>query len=283
MLNLTAKKLILYYMRKFILFTDLDGTLLDHETYSFAAAEEALSLVKSKRIPLIIVTSKTRTEILDIQKKLDISEPFIVENGGAVFFPQQTDIDDLALKDFEKKDGFFAKTIGSDRKEIIDFLEPLKEEFKIRSFVDFSNSELSKLMDMNINEVEKSKKREFSEPFIFFEDAKENLRLLNEKAAQSGFKVLKGGRFYHLVGKLQDKGEAVKIVKKVYNASDWEFGTSIGIGDSMNDLEMLKNVDIPVIVKKKNGKYEDICLPGLVKADAAGPEGWNKVVLSYIL
>lgn len=268
-------------MQNFIIFTDLDGTLLDHETYSFAEAKEALSLVKSKNIPLIIVTSKTSAEVLDVQKQLGILHPFIVENGGAVFFPEQ--FTDLVGMDCKKQNNFFVKTVGAERKKILDFLEPLKNHFKIRSFVDFSDAELSKLMNMNIEGIQKSKKREFSEPFIFFGNEKENLNLLTEKALENGFKILKGGRFYHLVGRLQDKGEAVKIVKNFYNLKNGGFDKSIGIGDSLNDFEMLKQVDIPVIVKKKDGGYEDINLAGLIKAGAAGPEGWNKVVLSYIL
>jgi len=268
-------------MQNFIIFTDLDGTLLDHETYSFAEAEEALSLVKSKNIPLIIVTSKTSAEVLDVQEQLGILHPFIVENGGAVFFPAQ--FADFVDMDCEKRNNFFVKTVGVERENILDFLKPLKNRFKIRSFVDFSDAELSKLMNMNIEEIQKSKKREFSEPFIFLKDEKENLNLLTEKALENGFKILKGGRFYHLVGRLQDKGEAVKIVKDIYSLKGEGFEKSIGIGDSLNDFEMLKQVDIPVIVGKKNGKYEDINLHGLIKAGAAGPEGWNKVVLSYIL
>ncbi len=268
-------------MQKFIIFTDLDGTLLDHETYSFEGAIEALSLIKSKNIPLIIVTSKTSTEVLDVQEQLGISHPFIVENGGAVFFPEQ--FANLVGLDCEKQNNFYVKTVGAEREEILDFLEPLKTRFKIRSFVDFSDDELSKLMDMSVGEVQKSKKREFSEPFIFLEDEEQNFNLLTEKALESGFKILKGGRFYHLVSRLQDKGEAVKIVKEAYNLKNGGFDKSIGIGDSMNDYEMLKHVDIPVLVEKKNGTYENIHLPGLIKAGAAGPEGWNKVVLSYIL
>ncbi len=268
-------------MHKLIIFTDLDGTLLDHDTYSFAKAKKALSLIKSNNIPLIIVTSKTSSEVFDVQKKLGISHTFIVENGGAVFFSEE--FSGYVSPDCIKKNNFFVKILGAERQKILDFLKPLKSHLKIRSFVDFSDDELSKLMGMNIEEIQKSKKREFSEPFVFIENEKENFELLQKKALENGFKILKGGRFYHIVGRSQDKGEAVKIVKNAYNVKSRGFDKSIGIGDSMNDYEMLKQVDIPILVAKKNGTYENIHLPGLIKAGAAGPEGWNKVVLNYIL
>ena len=49
--------------RKFVIYTDLDGTLLDHVTYTFHPALDALELIEKKKIPLIISTSKTRPEI----------------------------------------------------------------------------------------------------------------------------------------------------------------------------------------------------------------------------
>ena len=76
-------------MPKHIIFTDLDGTLLDHFTYSFSAASDALKLIKEKGIPLIICTSKTCAEILPIRKRLRNKDPFISENGGAIYMPDR--------------------------------------------------------------------------------------------------------------------------------------------------------------------------------------------------
>ena len=38
-------------MMKTLVFTDMDGTLLDHHTYSFEAAKPALKSVRRKRHP----------------------------------------------------------------------------------------------------------------------------------------------------------------------------------------------------------------------------------------
>jgi mannosyl-3-phosphoglycerate phosphatase len=71
-----------------VVFTDLDGTLLDHETYSYSPALEALDLLERQRIPLILCSSKTRAEIELIQGNLRLRHPFISENGGGVFMPR---------------------------------------------------------------------------------------------------------------------------------------------------------------------------------------------------
>lgn len=46
-----------------IIFTDLDGTLLDHNSYDFSEALEMLSYIKNHNIPLILTTSKTKIEV----------------------------------------------------------------------------------------------------------------------------------------------------------------------------------------------------------------------------
>jgi mannosyl-3-phosphoglycerate phosphatase len=46
-----------------VIFTDLDGTLLDPENYSFKDAQPALDLIRAKGIPLVLCSSKTRAEM----------------------------------------------------------------------------------------------------------------------------------------------------------------------------------------------------------------------------
>jgi len=70
-----------------VIFTDLDGTLLDHETYSFSAAVPALEILNEKGIPLVFCSSKTRAEIEYWRDKLGNRHPFISENGGGIFIP----------------------------------------------------------------------------------------------------------------------------------------------------------------------------------------------------
>ena len=71
-----------------IVFTDLDGTLLDQETYSWEAARPGLEALRSQNVPLILSSSKTREELAPIRRDLESPHPFIVENGGAVYIPE---------------------------------------------------------------------------------------------------------------------------------------------------------------------------------------------------
>ena len=110
---------------KIIIFTDLDGTLLDHQTYSYGEAEDALKVVREKRVPLILCSSKTRDEIEVYRKKLSNNEPFISENGGAIFIPEQ--YRGLKCK-FDKIDnGYLVIEIGSEYRILAEIFEKIKK------------------------------------------------------------------------------------------------------------------------------------------------------------
>ena len=72
-----------------IIFTDLDGTLLDHISYDWSKAKPALKICQSLHIPVIMVSSKTRAELDILRKEMAISFPLISENGGGIFFPKE--------------------------------------------------------------------------------------------------------------------------------------------------------------------------------------------------
>jgi predicted mannosyl-3-phosphoglycerate phosphatase (HAD superfamily) len=55
-----------------VIFTDLDGTLLDLETYSYLPALEALGRVISGGVPLVFCSSKTSSEQQHYQEQLGI-------------------------------------------------------------------------------------------------------------------------------------------------------------------------------------------------------------------
>ncbi|MFB3136761.1 MAG: HAD hydrolase family protein [Nitrospirales bacterium] len=75
---------------RLVIFTDLDGSLLDTETYRFDAARAALEELTARQVPLVLCTSKTRAEVEPLRQELGITDPFIVENGGASIFLART-------------------------------------------------------------------------------------------------------------------------------------------------------------------------------------------------
>src|SRR3989338_7797112 len=157
-------------MTKHIIFSDLDGTLLDHFTYSFSAASDVLKLIKEKGIPLIICTSKTRAEILPIRKKLKNKAPFISENGGAVYIPDRY----FSFPyEFQRRiKGYRVIEIGTPHKILLNVLREIRDETGV-SIEGISEMSVQKIMDFTYlkkRDAELSKKREYSEPFLICEN-----------------------------------------------------------------------------------------------------------------
>ena len=68
-----------------LVFSDLDGCLPDHFSYSYQAARPPLN--KLSAIPLIITASKTLAEIAELSAELELASRFIVENGAGGIMP----------------------------------------------------------------------------------------------------------------------------------------------------------------------------------------------------
>ena len=259
---------------KKIIFTDLDGTLLDSHTYSYEKANNALKLLKKKEIPLIFCTSKTHAEIEFWREKVGNYDPFISENGGGIFIPRNY-FSFKFLFDREYKNYFLIK-LGTNYNQLVEVINLLKEKYEILSFYNMSAEEIAEDADLELTQAKLSKNREFDLPFKILNKSQEK-DILNE-IERHGLNYTIGGRYYHLLGD-NNKGEAVKILSDLYRRKYGDIRT-IAIGDSENDFQMLDSVNDGFLVKKKNGSYAS---NKYSKEMGIGPEGWNNVIQKEVL
>lgn len=258
-----------------VIFTDLDGTLLDSE-YSFSGALSALQRIKDEAIPLVPVTSKTRAEVEGLLKRLEVKGPFITENGGGVFIPEGSV--PFSVKG-ETSDGMRVIRLGTGYNEIRAALIDIREKtgFAMTGFGDITPEEITARTGLPIEDARRAKFRDFDEPFFLESGSVEELRPLVEARGLT----LTAGRVLHMTGQ-NDKGKAIDILKDVFRAVYGRVVT-IGLGDAQNDIPMLKSVDYPVLVKNRDGGYEDVeGIPSLIRADGIGPHGWAKAVTGIL-
>lgn len=237
----------------------------------------ALRLISLKGCPLVICTSKTRAEIEDVREKLGIADPFICENGGAAFIPR----------------GYFTVPVGHSRETggyvVIELGMPynlLRAAFReIRAktgctavgFGDMSVEEIARDAGLDLTSARLASMREYDEPFVVPDpDCVE--AVLGEIEGR-GLRYTRGGRYFHLTGD-NDKGRAVSLLADLFRQ---KYGTvtTVGLGDSRNDLPMLAATDIPILVQKPDGSYEETD-HDVVHADGVGPEGWNRAVINVL-
>ena len=264
-------------MKQILVFTDLDGTLIDHDTYDFNEAKGALDQLKSKSIPVIICSSKTRAEIEVYRERMNLSDPFIVENGGAVFLPARTF--DLRGVNFVEKGPYHVIELGVPYPDLCTIWEEIKKKnFRMKGFNEMTLEEIAAYTGLPLEEAALAAKREYSEPFMFF-DTLAQFRVLVSLVQEKGLMIARGGRFYHLIGQ-NDKGTAVQILKRVYaNTCPDKTIWTAGLGDSANDIPMLRHVDMPVVIRKKTGEWEQIHgIQRTIYSDKAGPRGWAEII-----
>lgn len=267
-------------MPKYVIFSDLDGTLLDNETYSFNAASEALELINTKEIPLVLCSSKTPKEMELYRNLLTNNSPFISENGGGIFIPKN-----YFSKDFDfnrESDGYKVIDLGTSRKKLCEALKSIREEtgIQIKGFSDMTVAEIAELTGLDRDTAKLAMVREHSEPFIISEDEK-YAATIEAQINLKGYRHTRGGRFHHILGE-NDKGKAVMILSKLYKSELGDIET-VALGDSLNDLPMLQAVNEPILVQKPAGNYDSqIRLSKLTYAKAIGPTGWNSAILGLL-
>jgi len=257
-----------------IIFTDLDGTLLNHHDYAFFNALPALDRIKKSRTPLIIVTSKTRREVELIRDAIGIDDPFIVENGGGIFF--RAGYRDFNIKNALTIEGYDFLKPGRSYAQIRRFFEKVRSVFGVKGFGDMTAREIASLTGLSEDQAAFAKDREFTEPFIM--EPGQDTEGLSWMAEKEGMAVTRGGRFYHLIGKDQDKGKAVCMVRDIFEQHDAAKAITVGLGDSENDRSFLELVDIPILIPHPVHGYLDMDRPGILRAKMSGSSGWNAVM-----
>lgn len=239
-----------------VVFTDLDGSLLDHQSYEYTAAKPALERLERAEIPVIPVTSKTLEEIALLQ--LPFPQPYrIAENGMVIEHEGAVQIQ------------------GRSYDTITGFINDLPHNIRnnITGFGDMSVDDVIRHTGLDRTQAQAAKARKATEPFLWSGDEQgiEGLRVL---VAQQQLYITQGGRFYHLMG----KGNKQTALKHVLDAGfSGSQPVTIALGDGPNDAEMLGFVDYGVIIPNPSGTSFNVKDPHdkIMTASHAGPEGWN--------
>ena len=256
--------------RPLIVFTDLDGTLLDHETYAFAAAEPALALLRERAVPLILASSKTAAEIAPIRSELGFGWcPAIVENGAGVLAPEGAEPDAGAGDDYQRLRAILA-TAPAD----------LRRHFS--GFADMGVHGIAEATGLPADAARLAATRRFSEPGLWSGGEDERARLV-AWLERHGVHARSGGRFLTLSFGGTKAGRMEAIASMIYpDARPF----IVALGDAPNDVEMLEAADRAFIVANPHGTG----VPRLAGEDDGtvtrtaepGPSGWNGALLGLL-
>lgn len=250
--------------------TDLDGTLLDHQNYSFAPALEAIEKVRREKIPLIFCSSKTAAEIRQLQGRIGITDPFVAENGGAVYLENAST--SLSVIEIGTEVGLLEEALFGIGETVGLSLKPITR---------MPVEEVMELTGLSADGAQLARQRKYSLPFVV-EQTKVNWTSLEREASSRRFNLTRGGRFAHLMGD-NNKGTAVTKLVTYWESAGHDSVRTVGLGDSQNDLAMLEIVDLPIRIPNpgSSAPLRDE-LEWAVEVKESGPIGWNEAISAFL-
>lgn len=261
-----------------MVFTDLDGTLLDHDTYAFEPALPALGLLARKSIPVVFCTSKTRAETEYWRARAGNASPFVVENGGAVFVPRGQF--PFAAEGGVLRGAYEVLEFGAPYARLVAALKQAEQRSgcRTRPFHRMSAEEISTRAGLPLEQAVLAAQREYDEPFEILDPAREAALLA--EIERLGFRWTRGGRFHHITGN-NDKAAAVDTLAALYRRLYPEVIT-VALGDGLNDAAMLAAADQPVVMPSAHSARLLEMVPRARLAPEPGPAGWARVLLEMI-
>ena len=273
---------------KWIIYTDLDGTLLDFTTYSFEVSAETVFQLKELNIPLIFCSSKTRVEQEVYRNALKLDTPFIVENGSAILIPENffdfdPNVEEVSNYQINKSENYQAVLLGQSAAYVRTIIADAREKAGItpRGYADISIEEIMQLTGLSREAAQRAATRDYSETLLKGTTAGAEwdhfLHLLDQK----GLQCVSGGKFHTVMGKGSDKGKAVSLLNNLLRKKYGEIQT-VGLGDSANDLPLLAAVDLPFLVQKPSGKWQEVNDTRIKKVDAVGPAGFKLAIGTFL-
>jgi mannosyl-3-phosphoglycerate phosphatase len=210
---------------------------------------------------------------------MELTDPFIVENGGAIFIPKGY-FPEVFLRCgkacFRTCGDYDCLKLGRPYIGLIRTLVEIQTEAGI-SLIGFHRMDEDKIMrqtGLDRMQARLAARREYDEPFLIRGNVSQAQTKKTESlAAQRSCMIVQGGRFYHLTGK-SDNGRVVRTLMRLYRAAR-KIQIFLGFGDSENDLSLLRSVNVPILMAKPGGSFDPEVLKRIlqVRRTPEGPAG----------
>ncbi len=258
--------------KQIIIFTDLDGSLLNKDTFKFDEIEDYFRELVSKGVKIIPNSSKTEAELSDFNKQYNLNLSFIAENGSSIHglnlinehLPNFISMSRTLEKIYE----IYNQNIPSDLKQ------------KIILISELNYKEQEKIFGLPLNKIKLAMKRKHSIPIKFDGseiEKNELIKVIND----AGLTVQTGGRIMNICDNVNKSKATVKTLKLISNEIKNDIIT-IGVGDNQNDVDMLKETDYSCLVKNDSFDSSLINIENLIKSSKLSPLGWADVIKTAI-
>ena len=256
-----------------LVFTDLDGTLLDDD-YDLQAAAATINELQKKSVAVVPVSSKTLPELAALAAYIEVPTPWVFENGAGIAWSD----DVVPPGTFPRDHGRAIEVTGPGYPAICKKLESLRRRYRFDfiGFADMSPTDIATVTGLTLTAAELATQRLASEPLLW-RGSQAQLAQFEAQLAKASLQIVQGGRFHHVMP-MTDKGSAANRVRRLYQYTLGRPHLTVACGDSPNDLPLFHVADVCVVCPGRNGDYLDVSNTPAIQADAAGPEDWDTAV-----
>lgn len=260
-----------------LVYTDLDGSLLDVHTLDWQPAAQWLMRLREAQVPVILCSSKTAAEMTLLQKTLGLEGlPLIAENGAVI-----------QLDTRWEEDPHYPRLItGASAEEIGRVLGTLRtsRHYKFTCFADVEDQAIADWTGVSNSQASLAKLHIASETLIW-RDSDENMATFSADLAQYGLRVMQGARFWHVLDQQAGKEKACRYLTDQYRQRERVDFTTLGLGDGPNDAPLLDRVDFAVVIKGLNRQgvvLRDDRPARVYHSEQEGPEGWSEGMTYFL-
>ena len=254
--------------KKILIFTDLDGSLLDKETFKFDVIKDYFKELVRNGIIIIPNSSKTEAELLDFNEQNNLDLSFITENGSSIHglnkIHQNLPDKIIISRTIDEIRNIYEENISLDLKN------------KITHILELEREKQQEILGLPLDKIKLAIKRDHSIP-IKFNGTESEKNEFTKILKNSGLTIQTGGRIMNVcdnVNKSKAMSRALQLIRKELT----EEIITIGVGDNENDIEMLKQADYPCLVKNDNFDSSTLNIDNLIKSTKLSPMGWSDVI-----
>ncbi len=247
-----------------LLFTDVDGTLLDRAgAYAMTAGE--LAQVRD-RVAVILASSRTILELARNQRDLGIEGPVVAENGAVVALPWDDALREVgAFEEIDRRQ-WCVVAVGAPAQELRAEARTIAKSLGT-AFIDQG-------------EIDPAVGRRYSLALqqVNGRDAT-SLDHLANALRRSGRSVASGGAWLCITGGA-DKGRGVRTVLDCYTRLARPVGIVAAAGDGDNDVPLLLAATRRFVISRDDGTWHP-ALRALPRAECVpipGIAGWREVI-----
>ena len=269
----TPAALLNTYQR--VVFSDVDGTLLDEHgrvPQTWWQVRQAISDAL-----VVLTSSRTVEELLDIQQLLGIEGPFIAENGAMV----------VLTNDWLDNSQGTVISVGNRMLRLLPIGTPVQQLHSIvkgaaaasgvtiETHRDVCTADVPGATPSRYSVAAQALARSYSMLLRIGGPAEARLRFFATLTG-AGLTVSHGGR-WHVVQGGSSKGIAARAFLHLVRRRIPHDLCVIGVGDAQNDRSLLEEVDLAFVLRRPDGTIDPGLsgFPAACVASTPGVEGWG--------